>query len=78
MIFYDDLNEIEDVLNDDHLEERVKQMYWFFRGGKDEDESNTNNQKLCMSRIFFWYIHRILPKPIFLLKYDIDRHSYYL
>lgn len=46
MIFYDDLNEIEDVFNDKHLEERVKQMYWFFRGGKEEDSSNTNGQKL--------------------------------
>lgn len=46
IIFYEDFNELEDVLQDEHLETRVKQMYWFIRGGKDEDESNTHHQKL--------------------------------
>lgn len=46
MIFYDDLNDFETAISDPHIESRIKQMYWFFRGGKEEDISNTKNQKL--------------------------------
>jgi len=47
IIFYEDYNEIEDVYADiDNIAELLKQMFWFLRGGKDEDDSNTKNQKL--------------------------------
>ena len=47
IIFYEDLNEVEDVYaNANIVSDLLKQMFWFLRGGKDEDDSNTKNQKL--------------------------------
>lgn len=46
IIFYEDFNDVEDVIRCNRLEELVKSMYWFFRGGEDENSGKIKNQKL--------------------------------
>ena len=45
-VFYEDFNDVEDVIRCNRLEELVKSMYWFFRGGEDENSGKIKNQKL--------------------------------
>ena len=47
IIFYDDFNDVEDVLNFPHLETAVIQMYDFFNGGKGKSgETGKKARKL--------------------------------
>lgn len=46
IIFYEDFDDISDIYACPDVEELVKKMYWFFRGGKEEDSNPRNNRKL--------------------------------
>lgn len=46
IIFYQDLNTVEDVLIQDNLEERIKKMYEFFNCGTDASIGAPTNHKL--------------------------------
>lgn len=46
IIFYEDFNSIEDLMHFPHLNEAVKQMYWFFNCGDDKGVGANRHRKL--------------------------------
>lgn len=46
IIFYEDFNDIEDLMHFEHLEEAVKKMFWFFNCGDDKGVGANKHYKL--------------------------------
>ena len=46
IIFYENFNDLQDLMHFPHLNEAVKKMYWFFNCGDDKGIGATNKHKL--------------------------------
>ena len=74
MIFYEDFNDVEDVVNHaEILEQLQSQMYYFFNCGEESLESNTDNHKIIDwekdSNLICSAINNIAKQEIRELKY---------
>lgn len=46
IIFYEDFNDLDTIANYAHIEEAIKQMYWFFNCGDDKGVGANRHHKL--------------------------------
>ena len=46
IVFYEKFNNLDDILTDNNIQELVKQMFWFFNCGEEEQEQQRSSRKL--------------------------------